>query len=688
MATNDRLSLRAERSAPAGPVAVRAPAAPQVPLSTDPRRHAAAEEARALRRQALLTAATGVGLAVGLAATWLGAPPLVAGLAFGLSYVAGGLPLAFEVGGSLIQRKATIDLLMLLAALAAAAVGEARDGAALLFLFSLANTLEDYALGRTKRAVESLMDLRPDVATRLTSTGTEEVLVDRLAISDRILVRPGERIASDGTVVEGDSSVDESMLTGESLPIDKSHGSPVFAGTVNGYGALTVEVTKLASDTTLARMIDLVTQAQSERSSGQRFGDWFGERYTLAVLGGTALALLVFLLIGMDTSHAFYKMATLLVVASPCAVVISMPAATLSALAAAARRGVLFKGGAALEDLAQVSILAMDKTGTLTRGKPKVIDVVPVSGSAEELLALAAGIEAASEHPIAAAVLTEARERGVKSRSLTAPRAVPGHGMIATAASPSDATASEAWAGNRKLAALQGVALNPAEERQLQGFEAQGKSIVLVGTNHLHGFITVADEVRAEAFGLFGALRRLGVKRFVMLTGDHAPAALEVARQLDLPSTDVHADLLPDEKLRWIERISNEDRTAFVGDGVNDAAALARAHVGVAMGGAGSDVALETADVVLLADDLSKLEGAVELSRATNRVVRQNLTFALGAMVVLVLFTLFGELPLPIAVVGHEGGTLLVVANGLRLLGFRHSEPASTDAEGLNAGTG
>jgi len=639
-----------------------------------PRRQATSEEALALRRQAWLTALTGVGLLVGLVGGWLGAPPLVVALGFGLSYLAGGLPLALEVGGVLLQRKVTIDLLMLLAAIAAAAVGEARDGAALLFLFSLANTLEEYAMGRTKRAVESLMELRPDTATRLTPGGSEVVAVDALALGDRVLVRPGERIAADGAVVAGSSAVDESMLTGESLPVDKGEGSAVFAGTVNGHGVLTVEVTKLAGETTLARMIDLVTQAQSERSSGQRFGDWFGERYTLAVLGGTALALAVFLLIGMDAGDAFYKMATLLVVASPCAVVISVPAATLSALAAAARRGVLFKGGAALEDLAHVRILAMDKTGTLTRGEPQVVDVVPVEGSEAELLALAAGIEAASEHPIAAAVLAEADERGVAPVPLAAPRALPGHGMLASLSD--DAAAPAAWAGNRKLAERQGVSLTPQQERRLQGFEAQGKSIVLVGTDRLLGFVTVADEVRPEAFGLFDALRRKGLKRFVMLTGDHAPAALEVARQLDLPEADVHADLLPEEKLRWIERISQEGKTAFVGDGVNDAAALARAHVGVAMGGAGSDVALETADVVLLADDLGKLEGALELSRATNRVVRQNLTFALGAMVVLVLFTLFGELPLPVAVVGHEGGTLLVVANGLRLLGFRYARRA------------
>lgn len=630
-----------------------------------------------LRRQAWLTALTGVGMAVGLLATWLNAPAPVVWGGYLTAYLAGGLPLTVDIFQSLRRGKATIDLLMLLAALAAAMVGEARDGAILLFLFSLADTLEDYAMGRTRRAVASLMELRPDEATRISDSGSEVVAVGSLLISDRILVRPGERIAADGTVVEGASTVDESLLTGESLPVDKHTGSSVFAGTVNSHGVLTVEVTKLATDSTLARMIELVTQAQSERSSGQRFGDWFGERYTYAVLAGSALALLVFVLIGLPFHEAFYKMATLLVVASPCAVVISIPAATLAALATAARQGVLFKGGGALEDLAQVRVLAMDKTGTLTKGKPQVVDVVALGASEHDLVALAAGLEASSEHPIAAAVMAEAVRRGVPADPVRSARAVPGHGIMADT-QMGGATVG-AWAGNRRLAAQRGVDIAARDERVLDGLEAQGKSLVLVGAgqpggpDRLLGVIAVADTVRETAPALFDGLRRLGLNRFVMLTGDHAPAANEVARQLQFDPADVHANLLPEEKLRWIERLSEEGKTAYVGDGVNDAAALTRAHVGVAMGGAGSDVALESADIVLLGDDLGQLPGAIELSHASNRVVRQNLTFAIGAMVVLVLFTLFGNLPLPIGVIGHEGGTLLVVANGLRLLGFRTS---------------
>ena len=617
----------------------------------------------------LLTLLTGLGLLVGLVSSWTSAPVAASAGGFALAYLAGGLPLGVSVSRSLFSRQITIDLLMLLAALAAAAVGEVRDGAILLFLFSLANTLEDYALGRTRRAVESLMDLRPETALRQASAGLEVVPVESLAIGDTLLIRPGERIPADGTIVVGRSAIDESMLTGESMPVDKAPQSAVFAGTLNGYGALEVQVSKLAQESTLARMISLVTEAQSKPSSGQRFGDWFGQRYTVAVLAGTAVALITFLALGLSWNDAFYKMATLLVVASPCAVVISIPAATLAALANAARRGVLFKGGAALEDLAKVTILAMDKTGTLTEGRPRVTDVLALDGDEAGLLRVAAGLERASEHPIARSILDEAQHRGIHAPVFTAARTVPGQGMVA------EEGARGLWAGTRKLALAQGVELVRDAEQMLQRFERQGKSVILVGDSELRGFITVADSVRPQALGLIHSLGKVGVTRFVMLTGDHEAAAEHVAGRLGLSRGDVHAGLLPEDKLDWIRRLSKEGVTAFVGDGVNDAAALASADVGIAMGGVGSDVALETADIVLLADDLARLESAFQLSNATGKVVRQNLIFAVGAMVVLVSISLFGSLPLPLAVIGHEGGTLLVVANGLRLLGHR-SRPA------------
>jgi Zn2+/Cd2+-exporting ATPase len=629
-------------------------------VAVSQRKPSAGEEARALRMAGALTALTGVSLIAGVILSYLEAPAWTLWLAFGLAYAAGGLPAAKEALESLVEGILDIDLLMVLAALAAAAVGEARDGAILLFLFSLAGTLEDYAMGRTKRAVESLMELRPDTAERRVDGELETVAVESLALGDIVMVRPGARVPADGEIAHGYSAVDESPLTGESVPVDKEPGDVVLAGTVNGYGALEVRVTKRAAETTLARMIELVTQAQAERSTGQRFSDWFGQRYTVFVLLGTLVALGVFFLLEMPSGEAFYKAATLLVVASPCAVVISVPAAVLSGLAAAARGGVLFKGGAALEGFAKANILALDKTGTLTEGKPQVTDLYAPAGSQEELLRLAASLESQSEHPIAESIVSEARARGLELDEAGQAQAVPGRGLVA------EILGRRFWAGNRRMAEREGATLSPGDEAKLRRFEAEGKTCVLVGSRDIIGIIALADRVRPQAKAALEALQGAGFKRFVMMTGDHDAAALRVAKALGIQH--VHAGLLPEAKVALVKGLRREGTVAFLGDGINDAAALSSADVGVAMGGAGSDVALESADVVLLADDLSKLERAYRLSKRTNGIVRQNLAFAVGVMVVLVLFTLFGNLPLPLGVIGHEGGTLVVVANGLRLL--------------------
>jgi len=621
-------------------------------------------DTRVLRRAAILTAITGCGLVVGVAATWLDAPAWLPSAAYLAAYLAGGVPAAAAALRSLRRGTLDIDLLMVTAALAAAAVGEARDGAILLFLFSLAGTLEDYAMGRTKREVDGLLQLRPDVAQRrLPGGGSEQVAVDELAVGDVVLVAPGERLPADGRVLGGSSAVDQAAITGESVPVDKAPGDDVFAATVNGHGALEVEVTKAASASTVARMIDLVTEARAQRSPSQRIGEWFGQRYTVLVLAGSAVALLVLLALGRELASALYTTATLLVAASPCAVVISVPAAVLSALAAAARGGVLFKGGGALETLGKSVTVAFDKTGTLTRGRPAVTDVIAASGDEAELLALAAAIEARSEHPIARAVLAEAERRDIAVEAAVDTTAIPGQGLRARF------NGRHAWAGTRKLMTSQGLALPPELEADVAALEQRGATLVLVGDDEtVHGVIAVADTVRDSAAAAVANLRAAGVKRVAMLTGDNAGVAHAVAQQVGIATGDVHADLLPEDKLDVVNRLHQHGIIAYVGDGVNDAAALARADVGIAMGAAGSDVAIETADVALLADDLGRLEAAYRLSRRANRTVRQNLVFALSAMVVLVGFTLFADLPLPLAVVGHEGGTLLVVANGLRLL--------------------
>ncbi len=629
-----------------------------------------AAEQEELRWSITWTALTGVGLIVGLVAGWTGLEAIVP-WAYGLAYLAGGGPAGIEAVRALARGRLEIDLLMVLAALAAAAVGAPRDGAILLFLFSLAGTLEERAMGTTRRAVAALMSLRPDVAHVV----EDDVEIDRppedVVVDALVRVRPGERVPLDGVVESGASAVDQAPITGESMPVDKEPGSEVFAGTVNGHGALTVRVTKTANQSTLARMVELVTEAQAAKAPSERFSDWFGQRYTVWVLAGTAVALAAFFALGLPASEAFYRAATLLVVASPCAVVISVPAAVLSALAASARRGVLFKGGGALESLAAVDAIAFDKTGTLTRGVMTVTDVVPLAVDEGELLRVAAALEHASEHPIARAVVRYAGERGIDPAPATGVEARPGRGIVGRV------DGFDAWAGNRRLVVSEGIDLDadPAAHEALAALEAAGRSVVVVadrgdgGASRLLGFLGVADTPRPYAREGLDALRREGLTRLAVLTGDHANVARAVADDLGLSHDQVHADLLPEDKVDRLRTLKANGTVAFVGDGVNDAAALATADVGIAMGVAGSDVALETADVALLSDDLRRLAEAVATAKATRRVIRQNLGFALGVMALMVVATLAGRLPLPLGVIGHEGGTLLVVANGLRLLG-------------------
>jgi heavy metal translocating P-type ATPase len=457
-------------------------------------------------------------------------------------------------------------------------------------------------------------------------------------------------------------------------------GDDVFAGSMNGHGALEITVTREASQSTLTRMIELVTEAQSQRSPSERFSTWFGQRYTIFVLLGSAAALGIFLLIGLPRWEAFYKAATLLVVASPCAIVISVPAAVLSALAAAARMGVLFKGGGALEDFGSTGVIAFDKTGTLTEGKMHVTDVVGITVGELDVLAAAAAVEQTSEHPLARSILEEAQEENLPVRPVSDTLALPGKGIRVTLAG------ERYWAGNRKMAAEVGAGITDAIEAAVGRLESEGKTTILVGKGGDHagaagataeapavvlGVIGIGDTVRASARETLDALRAAGVGHMAVLTGDHGAVARNVGAQLGLPEDAIHADLLPEQKVDKIRELGRYGRVTFVGDGVNDAAALATASVGVAMGTAGSDVALEAADVALLSDDLRKLPHAYTLAHKANRIIKQNLIFALGIMLVMVLITIFFFLPLPLGVLGHEGGTILVVANGLRLLAFR-----------------
>lgn len=602
------------------------------------------------------------------------------------------------------EGKLDIDFLMIAAAIGAAAIGEWEEGALLLFLFTLSGALEEFAMERTRKAIESLADLRPDVA-RIRRNGQEvTIAVDDLALGDVVLVRPGERLPVDGTVTKGASSIDQSPITGESVPVRKEVSDQVFAGTINGSGALEITVQKLAGESTLSKIIRLVEEAQQDATPTQKFIDRFSQPYTYAVIGGTLLAIAIpWFFANEPFGDTLYRAMTLLVVASPCALIISTPASVLSAIAAGARGGVLFKGGAYLEKVAEVSVVAFDKTGTLTHGKPVVTDVHPLNDySEEDVLRLAGSAEALSEHHIGRAIMELAQEKGI---DLTTPLefyAIAGHGIQAHFERPIQTTRGEAkqatrenihretiYIGNDKLFMSESMDLSPAIRMIGDSLQRQGKTAMLVVRRstvedtlgddrdwEVVGYIAVADTVRDEAKAAIAALHDADIQRVAMLTGDNKAVAENIARELGID--EVYSDLLPEQKVEIVQRLSAEGKTAMVGDGVNDAPALATATVGVAMGAGGTDVALETADLVLMASDLTKLPFALRLGRQAERIVRQNVIFSVAVIITLVLATIVVPLfvpgftlPLPLGVVGHEGSTLIVVSNGLRMLAMR-----------------
>ncbi len=608
-----------------------------------------------------LSALALVGVMVGFAGVHVGVESL-ASTGFGLVYLAGGLPATWRAVVELWrERTLDIDLLMVIAALAAAAVGAPAEGAILLFLFSVSTTLETLAMGRARREVAALVALRPETALRRTASGgIEEVRISGLKVGDVLVVRPGAKIPVDGVILSGDGHLDESNVTGESMPVRKAAGAKVFEATVNHSAVLEMRVTATSSDSTVARMIRLVTEAQAARAPSERFSAWFGQRYTVAVLVGSILILGVLLGLGRGWDEAIYRAAVVLVAASPCAIVISVPAAILSALSASARGGVLFKGGAALESFAAVTQFAFDKTGTLTTGRPEVTAVVSPAMPENEFLSLLAGLEAHSEHGIAAAVRREAERRALAPADMADVTAHPSEGITGRD------SAGMAWAGNPRMLARMGGDISGAA---FDAITARAETVIWMGRGaKVLGAVTVADAVRGTSREALDALRGAGAARIMMMTGDRRPVALRVGKELGLSAEDIEADLLPHDKVRLVDAMSRTGKVAFVGDGVNDAAALARADVGIAMGAAGSEVAVQAADVALMSEDMARLAAAHKLARRTARVIRQNLTFAIGAMLVLVSGALFFELPLPLAVVGHEGGTVLVVLNGLRLL--------------------
>jgi Cd2+/Zn2+-exporting ATPase len=631
----------------------------------------------------LSVVATLIFMLLGEFGTALGLPGALAPWFFLAAYLAGGWHGTIHGVRSLLRGTVDVDLLMILAALGAAYVHHAFEGAMLLFLFSLSHTLQEMAIDRSRSAITALMKLRPETA--LCKRGKESILVriEELVVGDTVIVRPGESIPVDGVVIEGNSSVNQASITGESLPVEKKPGDKLFAGTLNEQGGLEMRATKLATESTLAKLIELVEKAQGQKATTQRFLEKAEQWYALGVILFTAALIIVpVYLLREPFQSTFYRAMTVMVVASPCALVISTPASILSAIAAAARRGVLFKGGVYLEKAAAIDIVAFDKTGTLTEGRPAVTDLqvivypgqseAQISCGQEELLWLAAAVEARSEHPIARAIVAEAKRRFMPIERVTMFQSVAGHGVSA------DVSGRRIAVGNLKYFDGYESPERTALEQQMDLLHDAGKTGMLVGEIHgeAHqptvrylGFVAVADKVRAEAPAIIARLRQLGVKRIVMLTGDGRRVAAAVAEKCGVD--EVHADLLPQDKVRVITRLKEAGRTAMIGDGVNDAPALATADVGVAMGAAGTDVAMETADVVLMSDALDAVPFTLALSRRTRTVVFQNLTFALGIIVVLVISALGFHLPLPLGVVGHEGSTVLVCLNGLRLLSFR-----------------
>jgi len=591
--------------------------------------------------------------------------PVVVGI-FVLAYLFGGTIATRAALTDLRDRHVNIDLLMVAAAIGAAIIGAWAEGAILLALFSSSNALEHHALARTRNAVRALMELAPDIATRINGDGLTTVAVADLRLDDLILIRPGEKVPADAEVVEGTSALDQAAITGESVPVEKQPGDHLFAGTINGQGALRARVTSLAGESVLSRIVRLVEQAQSQKSRTERFTDAFEGPYAIGVISVSALVAIVPLFFGVDPASAFYRAMTLLVVASPCALVISTPAATLSALANAARNGVLVKGGTYLDALGGIDTIAFDKTGTLTLGRPQFSAVTVTNDRIDEdtLLRIVASAEQLSEHPLANALVEGARERNLAPLPASDLVATSGEGIRATVADRQVAI------GNERLMTNAGIVIPEKALALMTSLRSSGQTAMFVGDEDgLLGIVAVADRVRSEARSVISALRKMGVRRMVMLSGDSTEVAEAIAQEVGLD--EVRAHLLPEHKVEAIRELQRQGKVAMVGDGVNDAPALATADIGIAMGLGGTDVALETADIVLMGDELAKVPYAIDLSHRMRRTIRINITFALAVIAVLVVSTLAVGIPLPLGVVGHEGSTIIVVLFSLRLLANR-----------------
>jgi Cd2+/Zn2+-exporting ATPase len=598
---------------------------------------------------------------------WIGAALFILTAA----YVVGGFDSAREGLTTLFaEKELDVDLLMIVAALGAAGLGLWRreyylivDGAVLILIFALSSALEGYAMQRTERSIRGLMSLTTDTARVILQGQEQTVPISALTLGDQVLVKPGELVPTDGLVTEGFSTLNQASITGESIPVEKTVGDEVFAGTLNGNGALRLKLHQPPESSLLQRVIRLVQQAQTEAPPSQQFIERFERGYAkVIVVAGILLSTLPPFLLGWHWEETIYRALIFLVVASPCALMASIMPTLLSGIANGARHGILFKNGAQLELMGRVKAIAFDKTGTLTTGKLQVVHMLATQPPTDQLLRIAASLESLSEHPIGDAIVQAARQQNLTWVDAINGQAQVGQGITGAI------DRQTAVVGKAAFVQAQTRRVSNALTEQSQQWESEGKTVVWVAYGgEFLGIIAVADTVRPEAAQALSRLKRLGVERIVMLTGDNVRTAHSIAEQIGVDQ--VYAELLPEAKVDVIRQLQQQYQTvAMVGDGINDAPALAQASVGIAMGTAGSDVALETADIVLIADRLEKLEHAMRLGRRSQTVVKQNIVFALGFVVVLLLLNFAGKMTLPFGVLGHEGSTVVVTLSGLRLL--------------------
>ncbi|MED1420256.1 MULTISPECIES: heavy metal translocating P-type ATPase [Bacillus] len=586
---------------------------------------------------------------------------LVPSVLYLLAFAIGGFAKAKEgIEETIKNKELNVEILMIVAAIGSASIGYWTEGAVLIFIFSVSGALETYTMNKSQKEISSLMDLQPEEAWRITNGNLERVPVSSLNIGDLIIVKPGERIPSDGRIVKGSSSVDESAITGESMPVTKQLGEEVFAGTVNINGSITVEITKRSNETLFQKIIELVQSAQSEKSPSQLFIEKFEGRYVKVVLA--VVLLMMFLphyLFGWSWNETFYRAMVLLVVASPCALVASIMPATLAAISNGARNGILVKGGVHLENLSHLKAIAFDKTGTLTKGKPEVTDIIVRNGLEEaHLIQMAASIENQSNHPLAQAIVKFAEDKEIPLLEVDQLEDVAGSGVKA-------AMGGEEWKIGKAEFVGKDEALSFANGKAKE-LASEGKTVVFVrDSNGIAALFALKDSIRPDAKKAIDLLRQEGIYT-IMLTGDSDKTAYTIGKEAHLDG--YIAECLPQHKADYVKKIMEKYGTvAMVGDGINDAPALATANVGIAMG-EGTDAALETADIILMKNDLAKIANAIQLSKRMNKIVKQNIVFSIAVIMLLICSNFLQILDLPFGVIGHEGSTILVILNGLRLL--------------------